>query len=70
MNQNDLERLQIHLALTVAEINAILMVIGKQPFEQVADLILKVRSQTLEQINMLQQPQPEAAPAAPAEPLQ
>jgi hypothetical protein len=55
MTQDQLDSLGISLTLSVAEINTVLSVLGKQPFDQVADLILKVRSVTLQQIADAQQ---------------
>ena len=40
----------ISLDLTVAEINAIMGVLGRQPFEQVEALIAKIREQALPQL--------------------
>lgn len=66
MNQNELDALPITLVLSVAEVNMLLTLMGKRPFEEVADLILKMRSVTLQQIAQAAQP---AVSAQPAEPI-
>lgn len=48
--------LEVKIDLTVTEVNNILAALSKFPFEQVADLITKVRSQAIAQL-----PQPPAA---------
>jgi hypothetical protein len=40
----------IALDLTVAEINAIMAMLGRQPYEQVEGLIAKIRAQALPQL--------------------
>lgn len=40
----------IHLELELAEVNGILSALGKFPFEQVADLVEKIRDQAIPQV--------------------
>jgi hypothetical protein len=40
----------IDLNLTVAEVNAIMAMLGRQPYEQVEGLIQKIRAQALPQL--------------------
>jgi hypothetical protein len=40
----------IDLNLTVAEVNAIMAMLGRQPYEQVESLIAKIRAQALPQL--------------------
>jgi hypothetical protein len=40
----------IDLNLTVAEINSIMTMLGRQPYEQVEGLIAKIRAQALPQL--------------------
>jgi hypothetical protein len=40
----------IDLNLTVAEVNAIMAMLGRQPYEQVEGLIAKIRAQALPQL--------------------
>lgn len=65
MKQNELDALPITLVLSVAEVNLLLTLMGKRPFEEVADLILKMRSVTLQQIAQASQPAVSAQPAEP-----
>lgn len=44
------EVVNVKIDLTVTEVNNILAALSKFPFEQVADLITKVRSQAIEQL--------------------
>jgi len=41
----------IDLNLTVAEVNSIMAMLGRQPYEQVEGLIAKIRAQTLPQLH-------------------
>ncbi len=41
---------EVTLKLTVAEINAVLQMLAKQPFEEVAHLIAKIQNQANEQV--------------------
>ena len=66
MKQNELDALPITLVLSVADVNMLLTLLGKRPFDEVADLILKVRSTALQQIAQASQP---AVSAQPAEPI-
>ena len=57
----------IELKLSIPEVNAILRSLGKAPFEEVADLITKIKQQGEPQAAaamQAQQAQQEAAPAA------
>lgn len=56
------EQARINLELTVAEVNVILRSLGKHPFEEIAALIQKIKSQGETQLAELQA----AAPAEPA----
>ena len=40
----------IHLELELAEVNGVLSTLGKFPFEQVADLVAKIRDQAIPQV--------------------
>jgi hypothetical protein len=40
----------IHLELELAEVNGVLSALGKFPFEQVADLVAKIRDQAIPQV--------------------
>jgi len=40
----------IDLNLTVAEVNSIMAMLGRQPYEQVEGLIAKIRAQALPQL--------------------
>ena len=40
----------IDLNLTVAEVNAIMAMLGRQPFEQVEGMIAKIRAQAIPQL--------------------
>lgn len=58
----------IQLQLPVTEVNFILGLIGKQPYDQVAGLIDKIRAQAAPQlVAFSQQQQEQVAPAAPAD---
>jgi len=41
----------IDLNLTVAEVNSIMAMLGRQPYEQVEGLIAKIRAQALPQLH-------------------
>ena len=59
------QNVTIELSLPLAAVNYIMAVLAKQPFEQVADLVMDIRAQTIPQV-----PAPESAndaePAAAA----
>lgn len=58
-----MENENLHLELTVGEINAILRSLGKHPFDEISALIGKIKSQgeaQLAEIAQAQQPQVEA----------
>ena len=55
----------IELKLSIPEVNAILRSLGKNPFEEVADLITKIKQQGEPQAAALAQAQQAAAPAEP-----
>jgi hypothetical protein len=44
------EQLQLNISLTVAEVNVILRSLGKHPFEEIALLITKIKTQGESQI--------------------
>lgn len=48
----------INLTLSIDQMNQVLMYLGKQPFEQVADLVMNIRTQAQQQIQQFQQGQP------------
>lgn len=52
----------VQLNVSVKDVETILGVLGKQPFEQVADLFMNLRQQTMSQL----QPQPQPTGDAPA----
>ena len=52
----------IQLQLSIAEVNSILRSLGKAPFEEVADLITKIKQQGEPQAAALIQAQQAAAP--------
>lgn len=51
----------ITITLPLEAVNLMLQVLGKAPYEQVADLVMAVRSQAQQQI-ATQQPEPAALP--------
>jgi hypothetical protein len=53
----------VNIELTVNEVNMVLVALSKAPYEQVADLITKVRGQVIPQLPA-QEAAPEEAPAA------
>ena len=57
----------LQLQLPVTEVNFILGLVGKQPYDQVAGLIDKIRAQAAPQLVTFAQQQEQAAPAAPAD---
>lgn len=57
----------LQLQLPVTEVNFILGLVGKQPYDQVAGLIDKIRAQAAPQLVAFAQQQEQAAPAAPAD---
>jgi len=59
----------IQLQLSIAEVNSILRSLGKSPFEEVADLITKIKQQGEPQATALMQAA-QAAPAAPETPAE
>jgi|LakMenEpi03Aug12_release.lakeMendotaPanAssembly.Ray.scaffolds.fasta_scaffold98602_8 hypothetical protein len=60
----------IQLQLSIAEVNSILRSLGKAPFEEVADLITKIKQQGEPQATALMQAAQAAAPAAPETPAE
>lgn len=62
----------IKLELTIDEVNTILRVLGKHPFEEVVTLVTKIKQQGDPQVDAIVQAQQAAqapvAPAAPAAP--
>lgn len=52
---------KIALHLTVQEINVIISALAKQPYEAVAEVINKVRAESLAQLNSAQPTQDEEA---------
>lgn len=68
MNQPQVQQ-HIQLHVTVKDIETILGVLGKQPFEQVADLFMNIRQQAMSQLNPpLPAPSGPDAPMPPATP--
>ena len=59
-NQEQAAPQNITLVLNVPEVNGVLAALAKAPYEQVAQLIEKIRSQAIPQLQ-------EPAPEAPAE---
>ena len=57
----------LQLQLPVTEVNFILGLVGKQPYDQVAGLIDKIRAQAAPQLVAFAQQQEQAAPTAPAD---
>jgi hypothetical protein len=51
------ENYPIKLSLTIAEVNAIMGVLGRQPYEQVEALILNIRQQARPQLETQQVPE-------------
>jgi hypothetical protein len=43
---------KITLNLTVQEVNLVISSLAKQPYEAVADLLTKIRSESLKQLNV------------------
>jgi hypothetical protein len=60
MNQPQPQAPQVQLHVSIKDVETILQVLGKQPFEQVADLFMNIRQQTMSQLN--------PPPAVPADP--
>jgi|APGre2960657373_1045057.scaffolds.fasta_scaffold460694_1 hypothetical protein len=58
--------MNIKLELTVDEVNAILRCLGKHPFEEIATLINKIKSQGEPQVAEMAKAQENAAANAPA----
>lgn len=56
MNQPQQQTPFVQLSVNVKEVEIILGVLGKQPFEQVADLFMNIRQQTMSQLNPPQHP--------------
>jgi hypothetical protein len=44
------QEIQIKLELTLAEVNVIMVALGKQPYETVAPLVTELRAQTYPQL--------------------
>lgn len=61
MNQPQTQAPHVQLHVSIKDVETILQVLGKQPFEQVADLFMNIRQQTMSQLN----PPPEAEPTQP-----
>ena len=57
----------LQFQLPVTEVNFILGLIGKQPYDQVAGLIDKIRVQAAPQLVAFAQQQEQATPATPAD---
>ena len=57
----------LQFQLPVTEVNFILGLVGRQPYDQVAGLIDKIRAQAAPQLVAFAQQQEQAAPAAPAD---
>ena len=47
---DETKEVSVNIELTVTEVNNVLAALSKFPFEQVADLITKVRSQAIAQL--------------------
>ena len=62
-----MENPEITIELTLNEINMILASLGKHPFDEISQLIGKIRSQGEEQISALQAAAEEAAEQQPEE---
>lgn len=60
----DTQEQVVKLELTVNEVNTILRVLGKHPFEEVVNLIVKVKQQGDSQVIPVEQPQAEQTLAA------
>lgn len=63
----DITQIPITLTMTVGHVNAILAALGKQPHDEVNDLVVGIRRVALEQIQAHQQAQAQAEPKAEAE---
>lgn len=63
MNQTN-QQAQVTLTLPVNAVEVILAALGKQPFEQVADLFMAIRQQAMSQLN----PEQPTAPANEEQP--
>jgi hypothetical protein len=55
----DEKSVSIELKLPLPAVNYIMALLGKQPFEQVADLIQGIREQAMPQLPVPEVPQPE-----------
>lgn len=62
-----MEQQNLNLTLTVAEINVILRSLGKHPFEEIAQLIQKIKAQGEVQLAEIEKTAKEATPAETAE---
>ena len=62
-----MENPELTIELTLTEINMILASLGKHPFDEISQLIGKIRSQGEEQISALQAAAEEAAEQQPEE---
>ena len=49
---------EITWTLSMTQANVVLSIIGKQPFEQIADLIIELRNQAQQQLQAFQQQNP------------
>lgn len=52
MTEQELNSIEITLKLPLGAVNGILAMLGKAPFEQVADLIQAIREQAIPQVPM------------------
>jgi hypothetical protein len=59
---------EITWTLTVDQANQVMAAVAKQPFEQVADLIVELRNQAQEQLKAQQPPQMPPMPGSEAKP--
>ena len=50
---------EITWTLSMTQANVVLSIIGKQPFEQIADLIIELRNQAQQQLQAYQQQNPQ-----------
>lgn len=56
--------MEINLKLSLEEVNGLIGVLGMLPFTQVADLMNKIRSQAIEQVQANQPPPEGVTPQA------
>lgn len=55
----------ITLKLTLDQVNIVMIALGKNPYEQVADLVGEIRSQAIPQISQPPQPAGNPNPSVP-----